>query len=195
MIHGALRVVAAPAAQVCEGLAGDRDEFPVIAGGIQRQLQDPKGRVVLHLRVGPRRSHAEPAFAARTNDEFANTADRIGHARRGLRGEALIVVLVPGDHDLRAGTVQVLPQDARTAVCQASGAEERMVQVSQDRKSTRLNSSHSQISYAVFCLKKKNNIKCLYPVATAAPCSRGSRCASAPCPSTSSLRSRSTETG
>src|SRR2546430_8533020 len=30
-----------------------------------------------------------------------------------------------------------------------------MVQL--DRKSTRLNSSHSQISYAVFCLKKKNN--------------------------------------
>src|SRR5688572_31675531 len=29
----------------------------------------------------------------------------------------------------------------------------------QDRKSTRLNSSHSQISYAVFCLKKKKNKK------------------------------------
>src|SRR2546430_13410899 len=28
----------------------------------------------------------------------------------------------------------------------------------QDRKSTRLNSSHSQISYAVFCLKKKKII-------------------------------------
>src|SRR5688572_32349133 len=28
-----------------------------------------------------------------------------------------------------------------------------------DRKSTRLNSSHSQISYAVFCLKKKNQIE------------------------------------
>src|SRR5438270_2125919 len=28
-----------------------------------------------------------------------------------------------------------------------------------DRKSTRLNSSHSQISYAVFCLKKKIMIK------------------------------------
>src|SRR3712207_7852195 len=26
-----------------------------------------------------------------------------------------------------------------------------------DRKSTRLNSSHANISYAVFCLKKKNN--------------------------------------
>src|SRR2546427_3160844 len=29
------------------------------------------------------------------------------------------------------------------------------IQIEQDRKSTRLNSSHSQISYAVFCLKKK----------------------------------------
>src|SRR2546427_4458917 len=29
--------------------------------------------------------------------------------------------------------------------------------VGPDRKSTRLNSSHSQISYAVFCLKKKKN--------------------------------------
>src|SRR2546430_16908484 len=34
----------------------------------------------------------------------------------------------------------------------------------QDRKSTRLNSSHSQISYAVFCLKKKkiHNKRTLY---------------------------------
>src|SRR5256886_5005514 len=31
-----------------------------------------------------------------------------------------------------------------------------MVNAATDRKSTRLNSSHSQISYAVFCLKKKN---------------------------------------
>src|SRR2546430_3983883 len=30
-------------------------------------------------------------------------------------------------------------------------------EAAQDRKSTRLNSSHSQISYAVFCLKKKKN--------------------------------------
>src|SRR5256886_11567431 len=31
----------------------------------------------------------------------------------------------------------------------------RKVTIHTDRKSTRLNSSHSQISYAVFCLKKK----------------------------------------
>src|SRR3712207_8134722 len=32
----------------------------------------------------------------------------------------------------------------------------------QDRKSTRLNSSHANISYAVFCLKKKNKTKHVY---------------------------------
>src|SRR5262245_64970923 len=32
----------------------------------------------------------------------------------------------------------------------------------QDRKSTRLNSSHLGISYAVFCLKKKKNKKSIY---------------------------------
>src|SRR2546430_10901721 len=31
--------------------------------------------------------------------------------------------------------------------------------VAGDRKSTRLNSSHSQISYAVFCLKKKKDMR------------------------------------
>src|SRR5205085_3262984 len=35
----------------------------------------------------------------------------------------------------------------------------RMRSFHQDRKSTRLNSSHSQISYAVFCLKKKKKKK------------------------------------
>src|SRR5205085_9324014 len=39
-----------------------------------------------------------------------------------------------------------------------------------DRKSTRLNSSHSQISYAVFCLKKKKNriiiFRTLHPIST-----------------------------
>src|SRR2546427_4585146 len=36
-------------------------------------------------------------------------------------------------------------------------AKDDMGKTALDRKSTRLNSSHSQISYAVFCLKKKNN--------------------------------------
>src|SRR3989442_7557340 len=42
-----------------------------------------------------------------------------------------------------------------------------------DRKSTRLNSSHVRISYAVFCLKKKR-FKCWLPV-KAEKCSRSER--------------------
>src|SRR5438874_3986608 len=40
-----------------------------------------------------------------------------------------------------------------------AGMWARQQEAAQDRKSTRLNSSHVEISYAVFCLKKKNNIK------------------------------------
>src|SRR2546427_5742819 len=39
-----------------------------------------------------------------------------------------------------------------------------------DRKSTRLNSSHSQISYAVFCLKKKNNDENRILIGVSPPC-------------------------
>src|SRR5688572_32034891 len=47
------------------------------------------------------------------------------------------------------------PDGAGPAIVEKAraGAEKRQAE---DRKSTRLNSSHSQISYAVFCLKKKN---------------------------------------
>src|SRR5688572_32097308 len=38
-----------------------------------------------------------------------------------------------------------------------------VVAAGEDRKSTRLNSSHSQISYAVFCLKKKKKERQTHP--------------------------------
>src|SRR3712207_7713883 len=38
--------------------------------------------------------------------------------------------------------------------------KESYLLASEDRKSTRLSSSHANISYAVFCLKKKNKINC-----------------------------------
>src|SRR2546430_4937292 len=43
--------------------------------------------------------------------------------------------------------------------------------LAKDRKSTRLNSSHSQISYAVFCLKKKKKETTSWP-----PCSSALSC-------------------
>src|SRR2546430_6254676 len=44
--------------------------------------------------------------------------------------------------------------EARAAVARITS---RVEEARADRKSTRLNSSHSQISYAVFCLKKKTH--------------------------------------
>src|SRR3712207_9009022 len=44
-----------------------------------------------------------------------------------------------------------VPRDARLALERARGE-------GRDRKSTRLNSSHANISYAVFCLKKKKKV-------------------------------------
>ena len=41
-------------------------------------------------------------------------------------------------------------------IIQAAGKPWKILQTSEDRKSTRLNSSHRCISYAVFCLKKKS---------------------------------------
>src|SRR2546430_13682066 len=44
---------------------------------------------------------------------------------------------------------------ARFGIDATADVGERTREIARDRKSTRLNSSHSQISYAVFCLKKK----------------------------------------
>src|SRR5256885_11963776 len=44
----------------------------------------------------------------------------------------------------------------RNEGCRGDGEDRRVARLSIDRKSTRLNSSHLVISYAVFCLKKKN---------------------------------------
>src|SRR5690554_99134 len=53
----------------------------------------------------------------------------------------------------------------------ASGPSPRHQVDEQDRKSTRLNSSHVRISYAVFCLKKKNKLMsndvCMYAIRSA----------------------------
>src|SRR2546430_3409930 len=70
---------------------------------------------------------------------FRSTMALLARAQRALRARAL-----DGADENLAGDAQqrhvvVAPRDLA------------------DRKSTRLNSSHSQISYAVFCLKKKKD--------------------------------------
>src|SRR3712207_8874903 len=60
----------------------------------------------------------------------------------------------------RRPVLELAQLDARVRV----GGQRRAQLVEQDRKSTRLNSSHANISYAVFCLKKKKPITQLVEV-------------------------------
>src|SRR2546430_10247610 len=68
-------------------------------------------------------------------------------------------------------------QDRHGAECLVGGYGATAIadKAFRDRKSTRLNSSHSQISYAVFCLKKKHNNsilrKCAYITSSISVCS------------------------
>src|SRR3712207_7511729 len=59
------------------------------------------------------------------------------------------------------GAVRGLGVRGRPAVAQGVGPGLGDGGVRQDRKSTRLNSSHANISYAVFCLKKKKLACCM----------------------------------
>src|SRR5207253_3479091 len=55
------------------------------------------------------------------------------------------------------GSVQPYSGQSRVPPCETGGPAARAWCRHPDRKSTRLNSSHVAISYAVFCLKKKKN--------------------------------------
>src|SRR3712207_7006191 len=87
------------------------------------------------------------------------TLFRSGRERRGTAARAGVHRaaggadrLVPGPEGDRGGGVIVGAGDKAHLV--RVGAGQRAV----DRKSTSLNSSHANISYAVFCLKKKKHI-------------------------------------
>src|SRR3712207_7247018 len=69
----------------------------------------------------------------------AQAAEAVAHYVRKWKTPALLGLEQPGSESLETITVSV-----------PAGAEQEL-----DRKSTRLNSSHANISYAVFCLKKK----------------------------------------
>src|SRR5260221_9715811 len=70
-----------------------------------------------------------------------------GHPLLGVRGRS-----APGDKNYN------LP-GKNVAIYLCNGAAAPLVLLLLDRKSTRLNSSHTVISYAVFCLKKKKKIQ------------------------------------
>src|SRR6266478_3276378 len=77
--------------------------------------------------------------------------EELGHGHGGLQSHGPMNH-VPEVQDSAHGAAGGVDQQ----VCRMAIAVYRLAaQPPEDRKSTRLNSSHSQISYAVFCLKKK----------------------------------------
>src|SRR3712207_7767830 len=64
------------------------------------------------------------------------------------------------EQDLGERTASRVPHDDRRTVEPTDQVLEHVDDL--DRKSTRLNSSHANISYAVFCLKKKKNLYLTY---------------------------------
>src|SRR2546427_3489989 len=77
---------------------------------------------------------------------------RVGHPMRLDKAQELLGIKALHDDCGRADHRSDRREDEWRCV-----VERRRRQI--DRKSTRLNSSHSQISYAVFCLKKKKKKK------------------------------------
>src|SRR5699024_11865092 len=101
-----------------------------------------------------RRQHL-PRPAKQHDKREAQPADH--GDRPGNRGETVGSRTVErGVRDCRAGR-RAEGRQRDEHQCESEPADERCApQLAQDRKSTRLNSSHVSISYAVFCLKKKN---------------------------------------
>src|SRR3989475_5864005 len=90
--------------------------------------------------------HVLKSLKDRLHNRFNVSAAETAHHDLWQRAE-LTVCVVSTDR----GHAERVLREADRLVEAADGAR--------DRKSTRLNSSHSQISYAVFCLKKKKKKK------------------------------------
>src|SRR5438445_7536137 len=89
------------------------------------------------------------SFPTRRSSDLAGT----GHGASQAAELQVLIEHEAGRHDREFDEarllVQLRPQSER--------AWRVLWRTPGDRKSTRLNSSHANISYAVFCLKKKNN--------------------------------------
>src|SRR5688572_2906212 len=122
--------VARAAATISERLSSDWNEFPVVATSTQGELHDAVAVAVHHFAVGDGCSDASETGPAGPHDELPESAREIEDAARRLRREALIVVIVPDDHELRVVFVQRRPERpgaAETAVL--TRAEQRLVPI------------------------------------------------------------------
>src|SRR2546430_12963655 len=83
------------------------------------------------------------------------SGDRLAFVQGGQLGARLLLVTPPVERFHHTGGSPKGRVELRWDSRQKPFRYDNAPPLFEDRKSTRLNSSHSQISYAVFCLKKK----------------------------------------
>src|SRR2546427_2927486 len=116
-------------------------------------------------RTEPRRNSPHSASAAThvTRNAIARSPLRSVSASSTFETGASRVYSVGRTRSTSAGgaplTASTRPGKGERAESKTSAMSVKAIGWRRDRKSTRLNSSHSQISYAVFCLKKKKRKK------------------------------------
>src|SRR5699024_11496879 len=105
----------------------------------------------LHLLLPPSSSHRHlPSFPTRRSSDLDSAAARIT-ARRKIPFILLFFITIPAPK-----TVLIyIYAPERVSIGSNLSFYSPRTKCRLDRKSTRLNSSHVSISYAVFCLKKK----------------------------------------
>src|SRR2546422_167711 len=125
--------------------------------GIRRGTENVPGIVGLGAAV-ELAAREQAAFAARVaalraeleRRLLAGVPDAVINAANGRRAPHVTSVSIPG-----TDSEALLMHLYLAGIARSSGSACSTAPVEQDRKSTRLNSSHGYISYAVFCLKKK----------------------------------------
>src|SRR5439155_14295199 len=120
--------------------------------GVARNADYASGKVPLEFVLRREVRSVRPAVAERNTEPLGISDGDVG-APLSRRCEQDETEKIGGNRHQRVGGVQLI--DCFGVI--DHGAVSRRV----DRKSTRLNSSHVAISYAVFCLKKKTTTNAL----------------------------------
>src|SRR2546427_7755453 len=129
------------------------------------QMDDVPVEVVGPERAGLARGVAGPGRGRRgvagiehgvVDDQLAPSLEQLGQSPLATRPLEHVGLRDRFPGEPASLLAQLVPQPGELLLASEERRPRRQpLFVRQDRKSTRLNSSHSQISYAVFCLKKK----------------------------------------
>src|SRR5258708_24962570 len=107
-----------------KSFAGFGNERPIVGTGFEVKFQNAEGSGVAQFAVGLWFDEGAVILTACTDNELANAASRIRCGVRSLRGEALVIVVVTADNDVRVVIVEGLEKrlDGEVVAIGAAGA-------------------------------------------------------------------------